>query len=365
MTQRQSSHTLLIFLLILAVTCISCKKQQTQQPQKQAGPVSVDALVLTPVSFVNDVEASGSILANEFVSLRPEISGRITSLNIPEGNYVRSGTVLATLFNDDLKAELQKEQSQLTLAQQTEQRLKKLLEAEGTSQQEYDNALNAVNSLKADIDATNAQIRKTIIAAPFSGTVGLRNVSIGAFVSPQDVITTIQETGQMKIDFTVPENLSPLVKKNGIVSVETEGDTILHLATVIAIEPAVSISTRNIKARAVFKEKNLKVNAGSFAKVLLNATNTAQSIIVPSNAIIPDSKGDLLVLIKDGKANFQLVETGERSSGWVQILGGAQPGDTVAVNGVLYLKPNGPVKINSLKTYDALGYFSSGTTQMK
>lgn len=343
-------------LFVLVFTLSSCTKKHAPTASSGTAPVLVDAVVMQPQAFENIVEANGTIMANEFVEIRSEISGRITSLNISEGNIVQAGTVLATLFNDDLEAQLRKSTSQLDVAQQNEQRLKQLLQINGVSQQQYDEALNTVTSLQADIDYTNAQLTKTKIVAPFTGVVGLRNVSLGAFVTSQDVITSVQQVNQLKIDFTLPESYGSIIKKNEEIQVTIDGREAPAIAVILAVEPQVNTATRNLKVRAVFKDKNIALNPGAFAIVKIDAGNKAMSLMIPSNAIIPDSRGNMLVLIKSGKAKFQLVKTGARNSGWVQVISGVQPGDTVAVNGILYLRPDLAVQLKSIKTYTELGY---------
>lgn len=344
----------IVTLLISVVIFTSCGKKGQAPPQSSPKTIQVDGLVLQAIDFSNDLEASGTIVSNEFLELHPETSGRITFLNIPEGKLVQQGTLLATLFNDDLQAQLQKLESQLILAQQTEKRLLELYHAQGVSQQEYDNAVNTVTSLQADINIVKADIRKTQIIAPFTGICGLRNVSIGAYVNNADIITTLQQQGNMKVDFAVPEDYSAVIKKGASVQVIFSNDTSIYDAVIIATEPQANIATRNIKSRAEFKNKNMQLNAGAFAKVLINTSANHKSIVVPSQAIIPDSKGNFIVLIKNNKAVFQLVKTGVRKNGWVEINAGASVNDTVAINGILYLKPNTAAKIASLKTYQEL-----------
>ena len=151
---------------------------------------------LQPVT--NIIEANGTVIANESVELRPEVSGRLTYLNVPEGKQIAQGTVLARINSADLEAQLQKSKVQLELAQKTEERLRKLLDVQGINQSDYDAVVNQVNSLKADIAYTQTLIDKTVIRAPFSGTVGLRQVSPGAYVSPATIIATIQQLWESK-----------------------------------------------------------------------------------------------------------------------------------------------------------------------
>ena len=177
-----NSSRLPFFLLLsfLAVSIFSCKQKAAKAKRGDDGPVIVDVIVATPQKINNNIEANGTVIANENVDLHPEVSGRLTYLNIPEGKYVTKGTVLARVNSADLEAQYQKSKVQLELQKTTEERLRKLLSVNGINQSDYDVALNAVNSTKADMDYTQTLIDKTVIRAPFDGTLGLRQVSPGA-----------------------------------------------------------------------------------------------------------------------------------------------------------------------------------------
>jgi membrane fusion protein (multidrug efflux system) len=320
---------------------------------KSAVPVTkapiVDVMVAEPRAIDNTVEANGTIVANEYVELHPEISGRITWLHVPEGSNVQKGELIARIYDADLQAQLEKSKVLLDMYQKTEERDRQLLAINGINQSDYDLALNNVNSTKADIDYTQAQINKTIIRAPFAGVVGLRQVSIGAYVSPASVIATLQQLDKTKVDFTLPEQYAPLIKKGATVTVETDGpDSSMQKAMIIATEPQINLSSRNIKVRAVLEKGYEK--PGAFVKVLIRASTAVKSILVPTNAIIPDDKNNQLVIVKNGKANYVNVQTGLRMANNVAITEGLNAGDTVVVTGVLFARPSAPVKIRSIKT---------------
>lgn len=337
----------IIFSIYICLFLFSCKNKKETSKQNTNAPTIVDVIIANNQSITNTIEANGTVIAKEYVELHPEISGRITYLRIPEGSHVTIGTVLARINDADLQAQLKKAKVQLALANKTEERSKKLIDINGINQADYDIALNQVNSIKADINILRAEIDKTIIRAPFTGTIGLRQVSPGAYVTPQTIIATLQQTNRIKIDFTLPENYSNSIRKGSTVLVETDADkTIRHNAVVVAIEPQINTSTRNIKVRAILA--NGDVNPGAFVKVYIN-NGTNAGVIVPANAIIPDAKAKKLVVIKKGKASFVNIETGIRQAGAVQITSGINIGDTIAVTGVLFARPNAPVKIRSIK----------------
>lgn len=337
---------LLIGLPILLAAMISCKSEAKDKTDtKEKPPVSVDVIIAGNTDFTSDIEVNGTVLSDEMVELHPEVGGRLTFLNIPDGARITKGTILAKVNDADLQAQLQQQKVQLDLAEKTEQRLKKLLAVNGVDQASYDATLSQVNLYNANINVLQAQIDKTIIKAAFSGRLGLRLVSEGAYVSTATVIGTLQETDKIKIDFSVPEAYVNLVKTGKIINIQTNASKEDYTATISAVEPQINTATRNIKVRARLNKGS--ISPGAFVKVLLN--EKMKGIVVPTNAIIPDALASQVVLVKNGKAFFQNVETGIRNSDVVEITKGIQVGDSIVVSGVLYVRPNGMVKVKKIR----------------
>lgn len=333
----------------LGLLTASCGNKEQAKQKTPPPPVAIDVMIAKPASFSYTIDASGSVQAQEFVELKPEVSGRIVKLNINEGETVTEGTLLVKLNDDDLQAQLRKFQAQYDIAQRNLKRLKPLLDANGLNQQEYDVADNQVKSLQADIEFTKAQIRKTEIRAPFNGLIGLRNVSLGAFVSTQDIMATLQQVSSLRIDFVLPEANTSLIKKGMSVKVQSDQGSGAYLARIIAIEPQVNTGTRNIKVRAVLQDKTARLNPGAFVKVLIDAGKTNSAIMIPTNCVIPESRSKKVAVIKGGKVVFQVVEVGYRGDSKVEITKGINAGDTIALNGILFLKPDAPVHVRSVK----------------
>lgn len=342
-------------LIFVGIFWVSCKGKPAEIKPKENPPTSVDVLIASLQPVTNIIEANGTVIANESVELRPEVSGRLTYLNVPEGKQVGQGTVLARINSADLEAQVHKSKVQLDLAEKTEQRLKQLLDVQGINQTDYDAVVNQVNSLKADIAYTQTLIDKTIIRAPFSGTIGLRQVSPGAYVSSATIIATVQKSGKVKIDFTLPEEYSDLIKTGGTVDVEVDAaNEIRQKATIIAVESQVNTQTRNIVVRALLQDG--LPNPGAFVKVYVGTSgNDKKAIMVPTNSIIPDDRNSQLILVKKGKASFVNVKTGVRSANNVEITKGINAGDTIVVTGVLFARPNGSLRVRSVKTLEELG----------
>jgi membrane fusion protein (multidrug efflux system) len=342
--------------LLIIVSLLSCKSKKEEKPlpaKNNQAPVSVEVLIAQPKSLSSKIEANGTVVANEYVELHPEVSGRLTYLNVPEGAYIQQGTVLAKIYDADLQAQLSKSKVELELAQKNEERLRKLLNINGVNQADYDNALNTVNGYKADIQYTEALLAKTVLKAPFSGVLGLRQVSPGAYVTTANILATLQQVDKVKIDFTIPEQYASLIKKGGTVAVATDAIKQTNLnATIIATEPQINQNTRNLKVRAILE--NAKINPGAFVKITLANSADKKAILVPTGAIIPDDKNKQLVIVKNGKATFVNVETGVREANFVEIISGINAGDSIVVVGVLFARPKAALKIKSVKTLEQL-----------
>ena len=336
-------------ILFTSIMLFSACKDEKKQPETAAAPApAVDVIIAQTKNISNIIEANGTIVANEFVELRCEASGRLGFLDVPEGNFVKQGTIIARVNDADLQAPLRRVKSQLELAQKTEERLKKLLAVNGLNQADYDAAITEVTTQQSEVNRLTALINKTVVKAPFDGVAGLRKLSIGAYITSADIITTIQQVSKLKVDFTLPETYGNLIKKGSTVEIQVNANTQRYKAVVIATEPQINTTTRNITVRAILQGGS--VNPGSFVKVYVQGATNKNSIMVPGNAIIPDAKNKKVVLVKNGKALFTDVETGVRETGTVEITKGIAAGDTVVVTGVLFARPDKPVKIRTVKS---------------
>ena len=241
---------------------------------------------------------------------------------------------------------MEQQKIQLDLAVKTEKRLNDLLKVNGVNQADYDVALSQVNTIQANIKVLNAQIDKTVIRAAFSGKLGIREVSPGAYVTPATLIGTLQQTDKVKIDFTVPETYTSIVKQGNKVKIQSNVSAESMEATITAIEPQINSVTRNIKVRAFLLERGV-LSPGAFVKVLLEQNR--KSIMVPSNAIIPDALSNQVVVVRNNKAVFTNVETGLRNASLVELTSGVKAGDSIIVSGMLFVRPNAAIKVKKIR----------------
>ena len=321
--------------------------------QKASGKPGMNPTLVNVTSYIareskveNKILVAGTILANEEAQLVPETSGKIISMNLQEGKPVAKGELLVKINDVDLQAQLKKLQLQEKLAVDNESREKKLLNVNGISQMEYDGVLTQLNSVRADIEITQAQIAKTEIRAPFSGIVGLKNISEGNYVSSSTTIADIEQIDPIKIDFSVAEKYASLVQPGSIIfftTEETRKDT--FEAKVIATDPKIDIATRTVKARALCPNKQGKILPGSFASIQIILKESENSFMIPSQALIPILTGFKVYVVKNGKAHESNVVAGLRTESDVQVLNGIKSGDTIVTTGIQQLKNGTLVKI--------------------
>jgi|688.fasta_scaffold25506_3 membrane fusion protein (multidrug efflux system) len=345
-----------VFIATMALlTLFSCKSKKDAAPPPGQGPgapvpvISVEGLVVKTSSINEVVEASGTILANEATEIRPEISGRITQLNIREGAVVPKGSLLVKIYDADLQAQLNKLLVQLQIAEKTEERQKELLKIGGIAQQDYDLSTLQVSNIKADIELTRVNISKTEIRAPYNGRLGLKSISPGAYISPTTLITTITQMNQMKIEFSVPEKYSAQINNGLTLDFMLDGSTKSYKANVLAREGSVDQNTRNLRIRAVVQGgADQFLVPGTFAKVRMILGENRNAIMIPSNAVIPQARNKQVALYRGGMASMIDIDTGIRDSSNVQVLSGLKSGDTLVTSGLLFIKPGTKLKLSKI-----------------
>ena len=222
--------------LIIPLLIFSCKSKNKGAALTVKPPVVVEVVIAGAEEVASNLEVNGTVLANEMVELHPEVSGRLIYLNMPDGAFVKAGTILAKVNDADLQAQLEQQRIQLELATKTESRLSNLLKVNGVNQADYDVALSQMNTFQANIKVLNAQLDKTVVRAPFAGELGLRVVSPGAYVSAQTILGTLQQTDKVKIDFTVPETYASAINIGDPVKVQTNESAEIREAKISAIE---------------------------------------------------------------------------------------------------------------------------------
>jgi membrane fusion protein (multidrug efflux system) len=347
---RPLSYSLIAISFIFFTSCSSDKKKDAQQPKAGGArpPVRADGYIVKTTLLSNTIEIPGNLVANEATEIHPEVAGRITAIYFREGAFVNKGAMLVKLNDADLQAQKQKLQIQLKVAQANENRSAQLLKIQGISRQDYEAMALQVSNVNADLSVIQTEIEKTNIRAPFSGKIGLRMVSLGAYISPATTISTISQVNQMKIDFTVPEQYTRQISNGQYVNFKVAGSNKNYAARIVATESNITEDTRTMQVRATVQGDQSGLIPGNFAKVILNFEPDPNAIVVPTQAIIPQARGKKVYVYNNGIAKFVDVTTGLRDSATIQVTAGLKAGDTILITGLLTLKPEGKVMLGNV-----------------
>ncbi len=305
---------LVIVVLLLAIPktgWFSSKGSTGDAKANPGGPppaLPVEAMIVKPSKLDNKLIVTGTVLANESLELKSEISGKITRIAFQEGTVVKKGSVLIQINDEEISAQLQKQKYNQKLNEDNEFRQRKLLEKDAISQEEYDNALNRLNTTVADVRLLEAQLAKTRITAPFDGTIGLRYVSEGAYLSPNTAIATLYNNTPAKLEFAIPSRYSSVVAAGKEIFFKVEGDTLRYRGKVYAVEPRIDQDTRTLKLRALADNSKGRTPSGSVElELILGSTNNA--IMIPTESVVPEQGGKKVFVLVGGKAKDVPIET--------------------------------------------------------
>ena len=316
---------------------------------KRSRILDVKAVVLEKQQLSDAISVSGSLMPDEEVNLTFETSGKITDIYFQEGAYVEKGMLLAKINDAPLTAQLHKLEAQLKLKQDRLFRQKALLEKEAVSQESFQEAEANLSTLKAEIEGVKAHIEQTELRAPFSGVIGLREVSTGAFANTSTSIATLTKTNPLKIEFSVPERYAGILKKGAKLEFTTEGDLTSRVASVYATDSHVDPKTRTYTVRALYSNVNGELVPGRYVNVNLTTREYGNTLAVPSEAIVSEMGIDKVFVYHNGKAEPAEITKGLRTEAQVQVLKGLNVGDTVIVSGTMQLRTGMKVQITNLK----------------
>lgn len=317
--------------------------------QGQGGPMPpmpVEAVAVEGRPLQRTIEAVGSLRSGESVMIRPEVAGRIAVIAFEEGQPVEAGAVLVRLDDTAEQARLASARAQLALSQANHRRAQELAKRNNVSQAALEEAFSRMQVDQAAVAVAQAALDKTLIRAPFTGVVGLRQVSVGAYVQAGHDIVNLESLHPLKVDFKVPELFATKLKKGQTVNIRVDavpGRT--FEGTVTAVDPQVDVAGRAIVLRASVSNPERLLRPGMFARVTLVLETKPSAITVPEQALVPRGKQQMVVKVVDGKAEYVPVEIGQREAGRVEITKGVGAGDVVVTAGQLKLRPGQPVQV--------------------
>jgi membrane fusion protein (multidrug efflux system) len=290
-------------------------------------------VTLEPESLNAGLQTVGSLRADESVVVRPEVAGRIVRIHFEEGGRVSGGQPLFSLDADVARAALAEAQANLANSNAAAARAEQLIGEKLIARADYDQltAQRAVD--RARVASAQAALAKMTLRAPFAGQVGLREVSVGDFVSAGDELVTLVRTDPIEVDFSVPETRLGTLRPGQSIQVTVDaypGD--VFGGEVVAIAPTVDVNSRSVQLRARVANPDGRLVPGQFARLQLGEGAT-QALLVPEQALMQQGEERFVYTVVDGKAKRTVIETGARVPGKVEVTSGLQAGDVVITAG--------------------------------
>ncbi len=334
--------------LAVSAALVGCQGDESQQarPGGASGPpTKVVAKTLESRRLIDAIEALGTARANESIEIKPRIASIVTRIGFSEGELVQPGDLLVELENSEIRANLAVAEASLSESRSIYNRSEALIDTRVISESELEQLAAAMQVDAATVEAARARLENTYIRAPFAGRVGLRRVSPGGFVDTNTVITTLDDTGTIKLDFTIPETFLAAVSEGMAIA----ADSLVYpervfTGTVDSIDTRLDPVSRSVQVRAVMPNPDGVLKPGMFLTVDLER-DRGNAIVAPEEAIVPEGDRQYVYLIENGVARKQAVELGRRVPGAVVLLTGASAGDLVVTEGTQKVRDGMPVEI--------------------
>lgn len=316
---------------------------------QRGGPASVFVEPVTERGFSREIEALGTLSPREQVELTLNASDRITALYFEDGERVREGKTLVSLAQREQVALVEAAEADVDEATRQLEKIERLAEAEAVSQSELDSARRDVDSAKANVRALQSRQRDRVLVAPFEGVLGFRQVSVGSFVRPGDVVATLIDDSEMLLDFDVPSTLLRAVRPGTEILAETDdlpGEKFSGMVSTLdnRIDPV----TRSIRARSSLPNPDALLRSGMFMRVTVNA-EPRTSPAIPEEAVQPVGPKTFVWLASQEQGGLVARRTevvlGQRSGGYIEVLDGLSPGDRVITEGIIRVREGAPVVV--------------------
>lgn len=326
----------------------AAKPAATKGASSASKPVPADGYLVRPARIEEVVPANGTLAPFESVDIVAELPRRLVEIKAEEGTRVKKGDLLFKLDDRDLKAQWDQLKVKRHLAETTEIRLRDLLSTKAISQQQYDEANNALEAVDAETKVLDVTIDKTEIKAPFDGMLGSRNVSLGAWIEPNRPLITLTALDPLKLNFTLPERYSTSIKPGQEFTFRVPGLADELRGKVDLIEPAIDAASRSLRVRGIVANSDGVLRPGSFVVITMTLANIDNGLMVPTQAVVPSLRGQSVYVVVDGKAQLREVELGVRTADNVQVLRGLSEGETVVITNLLRMRPGATVDLKSV-----------------
>lgn len=335
----------LIILLLFSAIMYSCGSGSAGGAPQGPRTINAEGFKTETEPYTVQIRATGELLSYEEVELRTPVAGNVLSIHFEEGQYVREGALLVRIDSRTWEAQKKGLEAQLLSAENELSRKKQLLEIEGTSQEDVDQSEARVSSLKAQIEELAVRIDLAHVKAPFSGRLGMRNFSLGAYLSQGDMITRVVQTHKLKINFDIPARYASLAREGLEVNVisSSVGDT--TVARIYAVDPVINPNSRSLRLRGILENGQGRFVPGDFVQVVMDVEQNENAILIPAEAIIAELNSQVVYLARGSRAERREVEIGTRTRGRVHILDGIAAGDTVLITGLMDVRDGSNINL--------------------
>jgi len=317
-------------------------------------PLKVGVVTVEKFTIYDEIEALGTANANEAVNITSSSTDKIAKIMFDDGDAVQKGQILVLLVQDEEHSQLQAEQTQLLEHQRELKRLENLLQRNAAAQNEYDGRKTQVAISEHKISEIKARIEDKTIRAPFDGQLGMRRLSVGTLVEPGTVITTLDDTTRIKLDFSVPSMYLDVLKKEGKIRASSDVfENKVVTGTIASINSRIDPTTRSIEVRAIIANKNGLIKPGQLLSVKL-IRNEREALVIPEEAILQRKDKHYVYLVDhSNRVKLQEVMVGQRQPGWIEIKEGLQVKDNVILRGISRVFPDERVEIEQM-TFDLI-----------
>lgn len=336
-------------LLLLAAS--ACEQEKAPEGDNERTAVKVEATRVELSSFTRSISSTANLLPFEQVELKAPVAGNVMAIYFEEGQQVEKGERLIRIDDRHWRAQLQGLQAQLNFAESELERNRQLIEREGISQEALEQAEAQVRELEAQLRELQVNIQLANVNAPMSGVVGMRDFSLGDYLTQGQTITQLVQKDKLRVDFTVPAEYAFRLEEGQEIKViaSASGDT--AVAEIYAINPAINLDSRQIQLRALLENREGNFVPGGFAEVQLEITEDDEALLIPAEAVVPEVDTHVVYKIKNGRAIKQEVSLGVRTESEVQIMEGLAEGDTILLTGLMQVEDDQPVQVDTLKEH--------------
>ncbi len=335
---------------VLKNACMHLLDLDTSRGQLDERVTNVEAIRVKLDTISRRIVTVGKMIANESVMIRSEMAGKIRNIAFKEGENVQKDDVLIQFDDEELQAELKLAEAEAALRKADFERISSLHSKNIESGKKFDEAKAQLDSANARLEQARAKLEKTVIKAPFSGTIGLIEVSNGTFVQGAQDLVRLVDNDPIKVEFNVPEKHLHDIGVGQVAEIRLDGfPDEVYRASVEAIDSAVDAQSHSIKLKASAPNSDNRLRAGLFANVSLIIGEKSDAIVVPESAVAREGDIEYVWVVQSGKAGRRRVITGTRENAKIEIIHGLRPDELVVTAGQLKLYNGAAVHIGNME----------------